>query len=324
MATDRRPALHQGVQVAIHLRLAARVDQGKGRLFTSDFTKAQALLKEAGYDGTPVVLMQSTDLKALTNLAPVAKSLMEKAGFKVDMQAMDWQTLVARRAKKDPPNAGGWNAFLTAWVAADMLDPVSTAYLNASCDKASFGWPCDAELEKLRDDFARKPIPRSRRRSPKPCSCARIETTPTIPVGQYVQPQAIRKNVKGFVLRRRRCSGTSKSEVTSAARAGRFLPPAAFEGRANPCHDGYILRRLLATIPVMLIVAVFVFLMLRLTPRDPAAIIAGDNANSEQVAQIRQQLGLDQPMFSSSSSGPAVCCPAISARASSSRRRWPS
>ena len=60
---------------------------------------------------------------------------------------------------------------------------------------------------------------------------------------------------------------------------------------------GYILRRLLATLPVMLIVAVFVFLMLRLTPGDPAAVIAGDNANSEQVAAIRNSLGLDQPIF---------------------------
>ena len=59
----------------------------------------------------------------------------------------------------------------------------------------------------------------------------------------------------------------------------------------------FILRRLLATIPVMLVVAVFVFLMLRLTPADPAAIIAGDNANSEQVADIRAKLGLDQPIF---------------------------
>ena len=59
----------------------------------------------------------------------------------------------------------------------------------------------------------------------------------------------------------------------------------------------YVLRRLAATIPVMLIVAVLVFLMLRLTPSDPAAIIAGDNANSEQVAEIRQRLGLDQPIL---------------------------
>ena len=60
---------------------------------------------------------------------------------------------------------------------------------------------------------------------------------------------------------------------------------------------GYLFRRLLGTIPVMLVVAVFIFLMLRLTPSDPAAIIAGDNANADQVAQIRAQLGLDRPMI---------------------------
>jgi peptide/nickel transport system permease protein len=59
---------------------------------------------------------------------------------------------------------------------------------------------------------------------------------------------------------------------------------------------GYLFRRLLGTIPVMVVVAVFIFLMLRLTPSDPAAIIAGDNATTEQVAQIRGQLGLDRPM----------------------------
>jgi peptide/nickel transport system permease protein len=58
----------------------------------------------------------------------------------------------------------------------------------------------------------------------------------------------------------------------------------------------YILRRLAATIPVMLVVAILVFLMLRLTPADPAAIIAGDNANADQVAEIRKRLGLDQPI----------------------------
>ena len=58
----------------------------------------------------------------------------------------------------------------------------------------------------------------------------------------------------------------------------------------------YIARRLLATIPVMTIVALFVFLLLRLTAGDPAAIIAGDNATSEQVVQIRMRLGLDRPI----------------------------
>lgn len=59
----------------------------------------------------------------------------------------------------------------------------------------------------------------------------------------------------------------------------------------------YIIRRLLSTLPVMAVVAVFVFLLLHLAPGDPAAIMAGDNATPENVAQIRQHLGLDKPMW---------------------------
>ena len=58
----------------------------------------------------------------------------------------------------------------------------------------------------------------------------------------------------------------------------------------------FLARRLLATVPVLLIVAVLVFLMLRLTPGDPAAILAGDAANTEQIARIRASLGLDRPI----------------------------
>jgi len=56
----------------------------------------------------------------------------------------------------------------------------------------------------------------------------------------------------------------------------------------------YIVMRILATIPVMVVVAVFVFLMLRLAPGDPAAVIAGDYATAEDVARIREKLGLNE------------------------------
>lgn len=60
---------------------------------------------------------------------------------------------------------------------------------------------------------------------------------------------------------------------------------------------GYILRRVLSTLPVLAIVAVLVFLMLRLTPSDPAAIIAGDYANPQQIELIRERLGLNEPIL---------------------------
>src|SRR5215470_9571337 len=174
-------------------------EQGMDGLLKSNFQKARELLKEAGYDGTPIVLMHSTDLAVLTNLAPVAKSLMEKAGFKVDMQSMDWQTLVARRAKKDPPAQGGWHAFLTSWVAADILNPVSAGFLNASCDTAMFGWPCDKELESLRDQYARETNP-SKFKTIAENMQVRVTQYPThVWLGQWYQPVAARKNVVGIV-----------------------------------------------------------------------------------------------------------------------------
>ncbi|MBB3995623.1 peptide/nickel transport system permease protein [Sulfitobacter undariae] len=60
---------------------------------------------------------------------------------------------------------------------------------------------------------------------------------------------------------------------------------------------GYILQRILSAIPVMLFVALFVFLLLRLTPGDPAAIIAGDSATPEQLEAIRTSLGLNDPLL---------------------------
>ena len=56
----------------------------------------------------------------------------------------------------------------------------------------------------------------------------------------------------------------------------------------------FLARRLLSTVPVLLVVAVLVFFMLRLTPGDPAAVLAGDAASTEQIAQIRTGLGLDR------------------------------
>ena len=91
-----------------------------------DTAEARQLLQEAGYDGTPIVMLHQTDLVNHSSLAPVAKPQLEAAGFKVDLQSMDWQTLVPRRTKKDPADKGGWHIFFTSSGALSIPDPVST------------------------------------------------------------------------------------------------------------------------------------------------------------------------------------------------------
>ena len=151
-------------------------DKGMDGLLKSNFEKAQELLKEAGYDGTPIVLMHSTDLQVLTNLAPVAKSLMEKAGFKVDMQSMDWQTVVARRAKKDPPTPAAGTRSSPRGSPPTSLNPVFDRLPQRQLRQGAVRLAVRrARSRSCATTSPARPIRPSRRRSPRPCRCARAK-----------------------------------------------------------------------------------------------------------------------------------------------------
>ncbi|MEI8145614.1 MAG: ABC transporter substrate-binding protein [Alphaproteobacteria bacterium] len=178
---------------------ALETNAGMEDKLESNFAKSRQLLQQAGYNREPVVLLHSTDLQVLTNLAPVAKSLLERGGFVVDMQSMDWQTVVARRVKRDPPTAGGWSAMLTSWVAADILNPVMAGFFNASGDRAAFGWPNDPEMEALRGRFARAGTPAEQKQIAEAVQ-RRVAEFPThVHLGQWYQPSAMRSNVSGML-----------------------------------------------------------------------------------------------------------------------------
>ena len=172
---------------------------GMEGMFESRFEESKKLLKELGYDGTPIVVLQSTDLAVLTNLGPVAKTLLQRGGFKVDMQSMDWQTLVSRRAKKEPVAQGGWNIAMTAATAVLLVDPVNNHYAEASGDRAQFGWPLDEEIEKLRAAFVREGDPKKQLAIAEAVQRRIISEGVTIPLGQFLQPMARRKNVTGNI-----------------------------------------------------------------------------------------------------------------------------
>jgi peptide/nickel transport system substrate-binding protein len=165
----------------------------------SNMKKAQELLKASGYDGTPVVLMKPTDLAAIQKLPDVAAQLLRQAGFKVDLQAMDWQTLVTRRSKKEPPAQGGWNMFFTAWVAPDIWNPLTNPAIGAEGEKSWFGWPKDEKIEQLRDQFARATDDAKKKALAEEIQARAFEIGTHAPVGEYIEPLAARKNVSGFV-----------------------------------------------------------------------------------------------------------------------------
>ena len=162
-------------------RLASEAGM-EGR-FTSNAKHARDLLQAAGYDGTPVLLLHSTDVSRLTNMAPIAKQLMER------------QSVVSRRTKKSAVDQGGWNIFITTITAVDILDPVMNPYLASNGEKASAGWPSDPEMEKLRASYASETDPVKQKAIAAAVQEEGIKSTAYLPLGQFFQPLAVRKNV---------------------------------------------------------------------------------------------------------------------------------
>jgi peptide/nickel transport system substrate-binding protein len=164
----------------------------------SSMKKAQELLKASGYDGTPVVLMKPTDLAAIDKLPDVAAQLMRQAGFKVDLQAMDWQTLVGRRSKKDPPDKGGWNMFLTAWQGPDIWNPIANAALDTRGEQSGwFGWGKDDKIVELRNQFMRETDDARKKKLAEAIQARAFEVATHVPLGEFDAPLASRKNVTG-------------------------------------------------------------------------------------------------------------------------------
>ena len=162
--------------------------------------KAQELLKSSGYDGTPVVLLKPTDLLSIHKLPDVAAQLLRQAGFKVEVLAMDWQSLVARRAKKDAPDKGGWNLFITAFWAFDLWDPIANPMTDARGEKGFFGWVADDRLVELRNRFMRATDLAEKKKLAEQMQLRAYEVGTHAPLGQYDQPMAARKAVSGFFV----------------------------------------------------------------------------------------------------------------------------
>jgi peptide/nickel transport system substrate-binding protein len=172
-------------------------DAGVAGRLEGNAAKARELLKEAGYDGTPLVLLQPTDVAVLANLAPVAKAQLERAGFKVDMQSMDWQTQAARSIRREPLNQGGWSLLTGSWGALDLVNPIVTSSLNASCDKAAPGWPCDTAIEELRDRFAREADPAKRKAIAGEIQTLAVKAGTHWPLGEWYSLSAYSTKIKG-------------------------------------------------------------------------------------------------------------------------------
>ena len=165
-----------------------------------DMAAAKKALAESGYDGTPVVIMAPGDVTTLKAQPVVVAQQLRDAGFKVDLQATDWQTVVTRRASQKAPKDGGWNMFFTNWVSADVSNPIANLSIGGQGKNGGwFGWADDPKIEQLKDAFVRAPSLDEQKKIASDIQKEAYEQVIYIPLGQYQGPSAWRKSLTGVL-----------------------------------------------------------------------------------------------------------------------------
>ena len=175
-----------------------QTDAGAAPFRKPDVAKARQLLAEAGYKGEKVVVLVPTDIATLNAAALVTVQTLKSIGVNVDAQTSDWATITARRAKKEAPEAGGWNVYITIAGEFDVNSPMTNAYLSAACGSALPGWPCDKPLDELRAAWVRETVPAKRKELLDRFQVRAFEAVPYAYFGQYSPAYAARKTLKNL------------------------------------------------------------------------------------------------------------------------------
>lgn len=161
--------------------------------------KARELLKESGYDGKPILLMQATNIDYMRNSAEILAQELRAVGFNVQLLPMDWSNVVQRRSVKSPPDQGGWNIFLTSGGGTATAHPINLAAHAATGDKGWFGWPENAEHERLRALWAQAETIPDRQKIARDIQQNAWTYVHHLYFGQWIQPAAHRTSLKNLL-----------------------------------------------------------------------------------------------------------------------------
>jgi peptide/nickel transport system substrate-binding protein len=159
---------------------------------------AKAMLQAAGYKGEKVTIISPADLAYVAVLGEVTADLLRRLGMNVDLVSTDWGTLLGRRASMEPPDKGGWNIFHTTAVGVEFMSPASHLAIRGHGRGAWPGWPTDPVIERLRTEWM-KASPDSQKSLAVDMEKDLFSTVPYVPLGQYRQPTALRRNLTGLV-----------------------------------------------------------------------------------------------------------------------------
>jgi peptide/nickel transport system substrate-binding protein len=165
-----------------------------------DYAAVKQALAQAGYKGEKIVIISPTDVAEIGNLSKIGAEQLRRAGVNVDLQEMDFGTVVRRRANQAAPDKGGWNIFFTL---IDRSIPNSNPYGNiairADGKPGWDGWPTSPHIEALRAAWLDAAEIDEQRRICVDLQKSLWDEAPFIPMGEYWQATAYRKDLTGIL-----------------------------------------------------------------------------------------------------------------------------
>ncbi|WP_426956379.1 ABC transporter substrate-binding protein [Muricoccus radiodurans] len=155
-------------------------------------------LAATGKAGAKVVVLHPTDVANNNAMTIVIVDYLRRIGFDAESAISDWGTVLQRRARKTPPDAGGWNAVIAIFNGLELMNPGNNPLLRANGDGAWFGWPRSERLESLRDAWFDAPSLDAQRTIARDIQTQFFQDVPHWPLGQYQVASAYRRGLTGI------------------------------------------------------------------------------------------------------------------------------
>jgi peptide/nickel transport system substrate-binding protein len=155
-----------------------------------DYAKLKKDLAAAGYNGEKIVVLAATTIPTIWAEAQVATDILTKIGFNVDLQALEWGSVVQRRASREPVDKGGWNIFYTWLGGFGNISPAPNIAIRGNGTGAWFGWAKNEKIEQLWSAWFEAPDLAAQKKLCEEMQVAFWENPAYAPLGMYDQPTA--------------------------------------------------------------------------------------------------------------------------------------
>jgi peptide/nickel transport system substrate-binding protein len=164
-----------------------------------DLERVKGMIRDAGYRGEKVVIINPTDFPTIGPFGQVTADLLRRLGMNVDLVETDWGSVVQRRASKSPPEQGGWSIFHTWWPSLSIINPAVSATLRGQGDSGWFGWYANPRVEDLARQWLVAETEAEQKRLADGIQQESFENVPVLPLGQFFINTAYRSGLSGFV-----------------------------------------------------------------------------------------------------------------------------